>query len=102
MDYRVIISKPALVDLESIARFITQSAHGGPTTALKIGEELIAQSESLARLPYRGATIRRRPSLRKLSHRYYLIFYRVIEATRLVEIIRIWDGRQNPSALILS
>jgi plasmid stabilization system protein ParE len=39
--------------------------------------------------------------MRKLSHRYYLIFYRVTDASRLVEIVRIWDGRQNPSALIL-
>lgn len=67
-----------------------------------IGEELIALSESLANLPYRGTAVQRRPSLRKLSHRYYLIFYQVTESTRLVEIVRIWDGRQNPSGLTLS
>ena len=101
MDYRVIISKPALGDLGTIARFIAQSPGGSTTAALKIGEELIALSESLATLPYRGAAVRRRPGLRKLSHRYYLIFYQVTEATRLVEIVRMWDGRQNPSGLIL-
>ena len=101
MDYRVIIAKPALGDLGAIARFIVQSPNGNPATALKIGEELIALSESLATLPYRGTAVRRRPGLRKLSHRYYLIFYQVTETTRLVEIVRIWDGRQNPSGLIL-
>jgi hypothetical protein len=45
MDYRVIISKPALGDLDGIARFIAQSVHGSSTVALKIGEELIALSE---------------------------------------------------------
>jgi plasmid stabilization system protein ParE len=101
MDYRVIISKPALGDLGTIARFIAQGPQGSPTTALKIGEELITLSQSLATLPYRGPVVRRRPGLRKLSHRYYLIFYQVTETTRLVEIVRIWDGRQNPSGLIL-
>ena len=101
MDYRVIISRPALADLGAIVRFIAQSPHGSPTAALKIGEELIALSESLAALPYRGTAIRRRPGLRKLSHRYYLIFYQITEATGLVEVIRVWDGRRNPSGLIL-
>jgi plasmid stabilization system protein ParE len=101
MDYRVIISKPALGDLGAIARFIAQSVHGSSTVALKIGEELIGLSESLASLPHRGATVRHPPGLRKLSHRYYLIFYQVNETARIVEIVRIWDGRQNPSGLTL-
>ncbi|HEY3757309.1 MAG TPA: type II toxin-antitoxin system RelE/ParE family toxin [Opitutaceae bacterium] len=101
MDYRVIISKPALTDLGVIARFIAQGPNGSSTSALKIGEELIAQCESLSTLPNRGSIVRRKPGMRKLSHRYYLIFYRVTDASRLVEIVRIWDGRQNPSALIL-
>jgi len=101
MDYRVIISRPALADLGAIARFIAQGPNGSPTSALRIGEELIAQCESLATLPNRGSVVRRKAGMRKLSHRYYLIFYRVTEAGRLVEIVRIWDGRQNPSALVL-
>ena len=101
MDYRVIISQPALRDLGVIARFIAEGVHGSPAAAEKIGEELIGLSESLATLPHRGTMVRRRPGLRKLSHRYYLIFYQVTEATRLVEIVRIWDGRQNPSGLLL-
>jgi plasmid stabilization system protein ParE len=101
MDYRVIISQPALRDLGTTARFIAQGVHGSPAAAEKIGEELIALSESLAALPHRGTAVRRRPGLRKLSHRYYLIFYQVTEPARLVEIVRIWDGRQNPSGLTL-
>jgi plasmid stabilization system protein ParE len=101
MDYRVIISKPALGDLGTIARFIAQGPHGSQIVALKVGEELIALSESLATLPNRGTAVRDRPGLRKLSHRYYLIFYRVAETTRIVDIVRIWDGRQNPTGLFL-
>lgn len=101
MDYRVIISKPAMGDLGTIARFIAQSPHGSPAAALKAGEELIALSESLATLPFRGTAVRCRPGLRKLSHRYYLIYYQVSETTRRVEIVRIWDGRRDPAGLIL-
>ena len=91
MDYRVIISQPALRDLGTIARFIAHGVHGSPAAAEKIGEELIALSESLATLPNRGTAVRRRPGLRKLSHRYYLIFYQVTASARLVEIVRIWE-----------
>ena len=101
MDYQVVISKPALADLGTIARFIAEGPHGSASAALKIGEELIVQCESLVALPNRGSAVRSRPGMRKLSHRYYLIFYRVTEGSRLVEIVRIWDGRQNPAALIL-
>jgi len=53
MDYRVIISLPALRDLGEIARFIAEGVHGSPAAAEKIGEELIVLSESLATLPHR-------------------------------------------------
>lgn len=101
MDFQVIISKPALRDLGTIVRFIARTPHGNPEFAHKIGNELIVLSESLATLPRRGTPVCRRPGLRKLSHRYYLIFYQVNEASRTVEIVRIWDGRQNPTALSL-
>ena len=56
---------------------------------------------SLDQLPLRGAPVKARPGLRKLSHRYYLIYYRINEPMRLVEIVRIWDGRKNPASLAL-
>ena len=45
--------------------------------------------------------MRNRPGLRKLAHRHYLIIYRTNEAANLVEIVRIWDGRQDPARLRL-
>jgi plasmid stabilization system protein ParE len=39
--------------------------------------------------------------MRKLTHRHYLIFYQVNDASQWVEIVRIWDGRQDPTALRL-
>jgi plasmid stabilization system protein ParE len=39
--------------------------------------------------------------MRKLSYRYYLIFYQVNDAAQWVEVVRIWDGRQDPASLQL-
>lgn len=93
MDHRVILSRPALADLAAIVAFL---ASANQTAATKIGHELLAVCESLALLPERGSPVRRRPGLRKLSHRYYLVYYQVDPTRHLFEIVRIWDGRQDP------
>jgi plasmid stabilization system protein ParE len=94
MDYRVILSRPALADLAAIVAFL---ASANRNAAARIGHELLDVCESLAFLPDRGSPVRRRPGLRKLSHRYYLVYYQVHASRRVVEIVRIWDGRQDPS-----
>jgi len=43
-----------------------------------------------------------RPGVLKLVHLpYHVIFYRIDETKRLVEILRFWDGRQDPADLTL-
>ncbi|WP_084442760.1 type II toxin-antitoxin system RelE/ParE family toxin [Termitidicoccus mucosus] len=59
MDYRVILSRPALRDLGEIARHIAQD---NTDAALRIGGELVALAESLATLPRRGSRLHARPS----------------------------------------
>ncbi len=39
--------------------------------------------------------------MRKLSPRYWLIFYQFNEAEQWVEVVRIWDGRKDPAELRL-
>jgi plasmid stabilization system protein ParE len=64
--------------------------------------ELVDLIFSLDQIPHRGALVRKRPGLRKLVHRHYLVIYRVNEAAALVEIVRVWDNRQDPARLRLS
>jgi plasmid stabilization system protein ParE len=99
MDYKVGLSDLARADLKAIALFLAE-AHGAEA-ALRLGDELLDTALSLAILPRRGPPVRRRPGMRKLSHRHWLIFYQINEAARWVEVVRIWDGRQNPAALHL-
>lgn len=55
MDYRVILSRPALRDLGEIARYI---ALHNPTAAERVGLELVQLAESLAVMPRRGGQFR--------------------------------------------
>jgi plasmid stabilization system protein ParE len=62
---------------------------------------LLDQAESLARFPDRGSNVRRRPGVKKLVCVPYLIFYRVDDVRRSVDVLRFWHGAQNPRDLRL-
>jgi plasmid stabilization system protein ParE len=100
MGYKVGLTEEARNDLGAAVRFIAAEG-GNPEAALRLGHELLDTALSLAILPRRGAPVRRRPGMRKLSHRHWLIFYQVNDAEQWVEIVRIWDGRKNPDTLHL-
>lgn len=98
MGYQVGLTEEAQTDLGAVVRFLAEQS---PEAAARIGHELLDAALTLTVFPRRGASVRRRPGLRKLTHRHYLIFYQVNEAAGQVEIVRIWDGRQNPASLRL-
>jgi plasmid stabilization system protein ParE len=98
MGYKVGLSEAARDDLGAVVRFLAQKS---PQSASNIGNEILDVALSLSIMPRRGTRVRKRPGLRKLSHRYYLIFYQVNEAEQWVEVVRIWDGRQDPNTLSL-
>lgn len=93
MDYRVILSRPALADLGEIARYI---AGDNPTAAEHVGLELVALAESLAQLPRRGGVMRMRPSTRRLVQAPYLVTYRIDEMQRVVYVLRFWHAKRDP------
>jgi len=98
MGYQVGLTQEAQADLGAAVRFIAEKK---PEAAERIGHELLDAALTLTMFPRRGAAVRRRPGLRKLTHRHYLIFYQVNDASQWVEIVRIWDGRQDPTTLRL-
>lgn len=85
-------------DLERVVAFL---ARKNPAAAERIGLEIVAVIFSLDTLPARGNPVKNRPGLRKVVHRYYVVVFRLHEAARLVEIVRVWDGRQDPAGLEL-
>ncbi|OIQ92063.1 plasmid stabilization system protein [mine drainage metagenome] len=98
MGWHVALSEAAAVDLGNAVAFL---ARNSPTAAERIGLELVEVIFSLDQLPNRGAPVRSRPGLRKVAHRHYLVIYRVDEAAERVEIVRVWDARQDPQTLRL-
>lgn len=98
MGWRVALTDEADADLGNVVAFLAQKS---PAAAERIGLELVDLIFSLDQMPNRGAPVRKRPGLRKLAHRHYLVIYRVNEAAALVEIVRVWDNRQDPARLRL-
>lgn len=99
MGWQVALTEQAEIDLEDVVAFLAQKS---PAAAERIGLELVDVIFSLDQLPNRGAPVRKRPGLRKLAHRHYLVIYRVNEDASLVEILRVWDNRQDPARLRVS
>jgi plasmid stabilization system protein ParE len=99
MGWRIALTDAAEADLGNVVAFLAQKS---PAAAERIGLELVDLIFSLDQMPHRGAPVRKRPGLRKLAHRHYLVIYRVNEANALVEIVRVWDNRQDPARLRLS
>ena len=99
MGYRVTFSARAERDLETVVRFL---AAKNPPAAERLGNALVDEALALAQMPGRGLAVKNRPGYRRILHRpYFVIFYRIDEALALVEIARIWDGRQDPTSLRL-
>lgn len=94
--WRVSLSEQAELDLERAVAFL---ARKNVDAAERIGLEIVKVIFSLDSLPARGGSVKDRPGMHKVVHRYYVIIYRLHEAARLVEIVRVWDGRQDPAGL---
>ena len=98
MGWQVAITDQADADLGNVVAFLARKS---PTAAERIGLELVDLIFSLDQMPKRGAPMRKRPGLRKIAHRHYLVIFRVNESEALVEIVRVWDNRQDPKKLRL-
>jgi len=95
MDYRVILSRPALRDLGEIARYIAQD---NPSAAERVGTELVRLAESLSEMPRRGGQLRARPGVRRLVSEPYLVTYRIDETQRVVYVLRFWHAKRDPQS----
>jgi toxin ParE1/3/4 len=87
--FRVLIRETAYEGLQEIVAYISRD---NPDAAEKLGHELLDQALSLRALPFRGSTVRKRRDLLKLVCGNYLIYYRVKEDQRVVEILQFVHG----------
>jgi len=89
--YVVVILEEAHEDLRSIVAYI---AVENPRAAETLGRELLDDAMSLGSVPYRGSRVKNRPGLLKLIHGNYLIYYRIQEQKKAVEIVAFKHGAQ--------
>ena len=95
MDYKVIFSTQANRDLGRVVIFL---ALKNQMAARRLGDALVDRALSVGAMPHMGASVRERPNVRRILHRpWFLIYYRIDDAARVVEIVRVWDARQNPA-----
>lgn len=93
MDYRLVYAEKALTDLEEIVRYIAQDDE---LAASRFGSSMLSHVELLTRFPRMGGVVRKRPSVRKLVHSPFLIYYQVRNAEHEIEILHIRHGARKP------
>lgn len=95
--YRIVWRPIAEADLDSIVDYIAEDS---PIRAEEFGQELRSKVLPLAQHPKLGRA--GRPGLpaflhELVAHRNYIIFYRVLDESRTVEILRVKHaGQQTP------
>jgi addiction module RelE/StbE family toxin len=92
MGCKVIFSPQAIADLETAVRFIAKE---NPEVAVRVGNALIDRVAILENFPLLGSPYPKRPGVRKLVSRPYIIFYRFREQENSVDILRYWHGAQR-------
>lgn len=99
MGHAVIFSAQANRDLGEIVAFL---ALKNPPAAERLGHALVDRCISLGVMPRIGPTLHDRPEVRRVFHKpWFIIYYRIVEVSAVIEIVRIWDARQNPETLRL-
>jgi len=66
---------------------------------VRVGNALIDRVTILENFPLLGSVYPKRPGMRKLVSRPYLIFYRFRERENVVDILRYWHGAQREPEL---
>ncbi|MFN0165065.1 MAG: type II toxin-antitoxin system RelE/ParE family toxin [Bryobacteraceae bacterium] len=92
MDFKVRITEATLTDFDEILAY---SWANFPETAEQFGNDLLNHADLLARFPHIGRPVKGRPGIRQLVHTPILIYYRVDEMRRLVEILHFWHGSRR-------
>lgn len=93
MDYRILYTERALSDLAEIIGYI---AKDDAEAALRFGNSLLDHIDLLTRFPRIGGIIRKRSRVRKLLHSPILVYYRVNDATHLIEVLHLRHAARKP------
>lgn len=92
MAYKILFTEDALVDLEVLLSYIRDE---NATAAERLGRALLSHVELLQDFPRLGGPLAYGRGIRMLVHFPILIYYRIDEDARLVEILHFWHGARK-------
>lgn len=91
-DYRIEWRPIARDDLRAIVQYIGKES---PSIAMTFGKAIREKTKSLVQYPELGRT-GRLPDIRELVlHPNYIVFYRVLEETQTVQVLRVKHAAQQ-------
>jgi plasmid stabilization system protein ParE len=93
MAYRIFYTPEALEDLESIVE-IAKANH--PSAAPKFANALVKYVDLLVPFPRLGAPVPKRQGVFKMLEHPILIYHRLVEEQRQVNILHFWHAAQIP------
>jgi toxin ParE1/3/4 len=96
MGCKIIFSPQAIADLEAAVRFI---AKDNPDAAVRVGHALIDRVAILEDFPLIGSSFPKRPGVRKLVTRPYVVYYRLRLEENCVDVLRYWHGARSEPEL---
>ena len=82
--------------MESAVRFLAKE---NPDSAVRVGNALIDRVLILENFPLLGSPYLKRPDVRKLVSRPYIIYYRPRLEENCLDILRYWHGARNEPEL---
>lgn len=94
MDFKIVWSPTARLDLRDIVSFI---AEDDPGIAERFGQKIIDYAERASRFPKAGRTVPefRDDKLREFIFHSYRVIYRVNEENKIIEIARVWHAARG-------
>jgi plasmid stabilization system protein ParE len=93
LEYKVLYSKAALIGLNQILAFIHKD---DPAAASHLANAILDHIDFLASFPKMGPPLPARPGMRKLLHTPIVVYYRINDKKRVVEVIRFWHTSRRP------
>jgi plasmid stabilization system protein ParE len=82
--FKVVFTQAADADIAAIADYVKAD---NPIAAAQLRAQLYQLPSRLAQFPRSGHQVRRKKHLFKLIHGNYLLYYRIKESERIVEIV---------------
>ena len=92
MGWEVVFAPRSESDLAKIVSYI---AKDDPAAAIRFGDMLISNAESLGDTPEMGPLLPGKPTTRFLPVGAYVIIYRPDERQRIVRVLRFWHSARG-------